>query len=86
MKTIYFISSPWPSDEDKQRAKDLGAVIRNGSKVTGVTEHCESVAGAIPNAYSHFPVADKSKEDAPQPIRPKRGRPRKQVISNDISD
>jgi len=65
-KILFYIDSPWPTDEQRAEAEKHGAAFRN-VRYFDKPEQCDGVMGLVPDGYSADLVIEK----------PKRGRPKK---------
>ena len=63
-KILYF-SKGVPTEEDKKKVQELGALIRDASawKPGDFIEMCDMVAGEVPPSYRHIKRADQPNSD-----------------------
>ena len=55
MKILYFVRGGVPTAEQKAEAAGMGAFIRNANvTASDFVEHCDAVAGDVPEAYAKF--------------------------------
>ena len=60
-RILFFIAGEAPTKEESAAAEALGTkMFRNASYVNSEhsPEPCDAVAGLVPSAYAHFPVAE----------------------------